>query len=674
MPICKNLPPKERGSGGEGDLTQYAAVRLFIARAQAAKADFTVTNATAPAVAEICYRLDGLPLAIELAAARSKLFAPEALLARLALRLRLLTGGARDLPARHQTIRGAIDWSYELLDAGEQALFARLGVFVGGCTLEAAEAVLRREGRGEGEASAISVLNPQSSVLDELAALADKSLLRQDEGADGEPRFVMLETIREYALERLEQSGEAEAVRRLHAAYYLGQARASVPKLRGAEQLAWLDRIEAEHDNLRAALAWSQTRREGAEIGLQLTGARGWFWFIRGYWTEGRAWLTDALTGTVEADRSSARAQALSSAGLLTFYLGDYATAQSMLEQSVMLWRELGDQQGLAYALQYLANVPGSLGDYALCRILLEESVALFRAVADDWGLTQSLSYLGNLTLAQGDYTSARRLLEESLAISRPQGYTWNSAVSLRILGDIARAQGDYAVARTTFEESLALCWATRDKSEAALAQLGLARVMWYQGAYEQAQVAYEDGLALCRELGDKEITALLLNSRGEMARYARDYVQAAAWYDQSLSLERELGNKARIANVLHNLGHVMLYQGDVPGAIKSFMESLTLQQERGDTRRIVQVLAGLGGLAGARGQPERATRLLGASAALFEHLDVHLERVDQFEFDRYVAAVRAQLDEAIFAAAWAAGRALTLEQAVAEALAGDNR
>ncbi|MFL5804867.1 MAG: ATP-binding protein [Roseiflexaceae bacterium] len=277
---------------------QYAAVRLFIERAQAARSDFAVTNASAPAVAEICYRLDGLPLAIELAAAHVKLFSPRALLARLDHRLALLTGGGRDRPARHQTIRGAIDWSYNLLDPAEQTLFARLGVFVGGCTLEAATAVCN------------ATNDLPMDVTEGVASLVDKSLLRLKASADGEPRFLMLETIREYALERLEAGGELGMLRQRHAAFFVTLAEAADPALSGLQQRAWLDRLETGHPNLRAAVAWSLTN-VGSDMGLRLAVALGQFWARRGYLSEGRSWVTDALTpagGTSRPDTAASRA------------------------------------------------------------------------------------------------------------------------------------------------------------------------------------------------------------------------------------------------------------------------------------------------------------------------------------------------------------------------------
>jgi predicted ATPase len=344
LPDRADLPPLDQ-------LSQYAAVALFRARALDTRPDFRLTNANATAVAEICARLDGLPLAIELAAARIKLFAPEGLLLRLGQRLQVLTGGPRDSPERQQTLRNTIDWSYKLLDESEQALFWRLGVFVGGCTLEAAEAVCRgwelRGGSWGSDATAPTAISqPATPILEGFKALVDKSLLRRMESSDSEPRFVMLETVREYVLERLEASGETDLLRQWHAGYFVALTEAAEPHIIGTDQAAWLNRLEAEHDNLRAALEWLLKHRE-VEAGLRLAGVLWIFWNVRGYRSEGRRWLEEALERS-EGATTAMRAKALNGAGGLAYSQGDYAQATALYEQSLALWQELGDLQGRA--------------------------------------------------------------------------------------------------------------------------------------------------------------------------------------------------------------------------------------------------------------------------------------------------------------------------------------
>jgi predicted ATPase/class 3 adenylate cyclase len=573
----------ERGPGGEGDLTQYDAVKLFIARAQAARAGFAVTNEDAPAIAEICYRLDGLPLAIELAAARIKFFPPEALLARLERRLHVLTGGPRDLPVRQQTLRNTIDWSYNLLDPGEQALFRRLGVFVGGCTLEAAEVVLRTEGRGLSDESAPSGLSPQPSVLDGLASLADKSLLRQEDGPDGEPRFTMLETVSEYATERLEESGEAEIIRRQHASYFLALAEAAELHRYTPTQGLWLLRLDADHDNMRAALAWSQTPAASADMGMRLAGALQWFWYIRRYKSEGRAWFERALQHSTSA-AAPARAKVLYGAGR---FQSDGGRASALIEQALALWRELGDKPGMADALLNLGRVARLQGDYERSGKLLQESLALCREQHIMWGVVWALISLGDVALDQGEPAQALEPLQEALALTQSLGDTYGNMWARCLLGRLAHLQGDLELAAMLLEESLA----------------------WLRN-----------------------------------------------WRSPSVS------------EILNDLGRVALDQGDASRAAALFGESLKLSWEPENEIGITLSLIGLAGVAGALGQPARAARLLGAAEVIRESSGRSLTPVERTVFDQYAATIRAQLDDATYAAMWAQGQKMTLEQAKAEA------
>jgi predicted ATPase/DNA-binding XRE family transcriptional regulator len=361
LPDLTSLPDVET-------LPQYGAVALFLQCARASTPDLQLTEANARAIAEICVRLDGLPLALELAAAWIKVLSPEALLPRLMRRLPMLEGGAQDLPARLQTMRNDIAWSYDLLKPGEQALFRRLAVFAGGCALEAAETVC--SGAPDGG----------PAVLDGLASLVDKHLVHQEEQADGEPRFRMLETIREYAWERLEASGEAEEVHRAHAAYFLELAEAVHPEVRVAELGMSLQRLEREQANLREALRWAQEAGEGA-LGLRLAGALWWIWYALGYLSEGREWLEGLLALEESGDGSSGatatRAKVLRLASMFAYQQGDHGRAVALAEQSVALYRELGDKQGLAGALAILAVRARHQGSHGRAAALLEESLVL---------------------------------------------------------------------------------------------------------------------------------------------------------------------------------------------------------------------------------------------------------------------------------------------------------
>src|SRR6266540_1225585 len=583
LPDRAALPPLDQ-------LSHYAAVALFIQRALDARSDFQVTNANAAAVAEICYQLDGLPLAIELAAARVKLFAPEALLARLSSRLALLTGGPRDLPERQQTIRSTIAWSYYLLNDDEQRLFQRLGVFVGGCTLEAASEVLSFELRVMNEeADQLKTQTSELKTLEGLAALVDKSLLRQSADGD-EPRFTMLETIREYALERLAEHGEADAIRQQHATYFLKFAEEydPWPRLHAPPQEHWLARLEAEHENLRAASGWFAEQGE-AECGVRLAGALVGFWADRFHWDEGRAWLEAALTrsGSVSV---VARAKAVLGTSFLAVRLSDFITARAYVEEGLALFRGLSDKAAIALALLVLGNIILSKGEYAMAHACAEECLALFQEVSDQWG----------------------------------------RALAFQLLGHIEAVQGDVA----------------------------------------QAAIYNEENLTFFRQIGDKRGIGENLIDKGGLAQLQGEWEQALACYGESLVIFRELGAKEMTAVVLHHLGGAVLHQGDALRAAACFAEGMTLNREVGSRSGIAMNLAEMAGVAAAQGQPERSARLFGAADALFDALGTTVELVDRREYDRNREIARAQLGDKAFAAVWAAGGALTLEQAIAEALA----
>ena len=461
------LPAPGQAQSAEAVL-RYAAPALFVQCAQAVAPDFVLSDAEAPAVAALCRRLDGLPLALELAAARLRLFTPGALLARLERRLPLLVDGPRDLPARQRTLRATLDWSHDLLDEGEQALFRRLAVFAGGCTVEAAEAVCGGGG---------------PPVAAGLEALLGQGLLHRWVGDDGEPRLGMLETIREYATERLAASGEAEATRDAHLAYFLALAEAAEPELLGPRAPAWLDRLEREHDNLRAALGWA-LERDAAEPALRLAGALAEFWWSHGHPSEGRRWLAAALDrdGTAPA---SARAKALHAAGWLATFQGDYPRATAALEQSLVLYQERGDERGIIRCLSTLGVVAQHQGDYERSQGLLEEALARARAVGDTIGMAIALNNLGYLAVEQGDGARAARLLEESVALSRRLGIQDVVLRSLQSLGVVVLEQGDPGRAGALLAESLQL---SRELGDAIGLIHGLEELAWVAAAQGRAE------------------------------------------------------------------------------------------------------------------------------------------------------------------------------------------
>jgi predicted ATPase/transcriptional regulator with XRE-family HTH domain/Tfp pilus assembly protein PilF len=602
-----------------------AAVRLFVERAQATDARFAVTAKNVAAIVALCHRLDGLPLAIELAAARVRLLSPQSMLARLEPQLQFLTGGAqwapRDAPARHQTMRSTLAWSYALLGGTEKTLLRRLAVFVGGCTLAAVEAVCNADGA-------------LPDVLEGVAALLDQSLLQQEPGADDEPRFVLLRVIREYALERLAESGEGEAIQRRHAHFFLALAEEAEPQLTGSEQQAWLERLAVEHDNLRAALAWYLAANE-SELGLRLASALWRFWDMRGYFSEGRGRLEEFLAKSAapKALPTALRARALDGAGVLAWSQGDYGAARTHHAAALAVEQALGNKQGIARSLNNLGRVAWNQGDYTAARALYEESLALRREVGDRRGIARSLNNLGNVTWHQGDYAAAQALYTESLVILRELGDKRNIAQALNNLGAVAFGLGDYAAARDLYAESL----------------------------------------VIRRELGEKRGIAASLNNLGNVALHLKDGA-ARALYEESLAIRRELGDKPGLALALNNLGNVALSQGDHAAARSLYQKSLAIRWESGAKQAITESLVGLAAVAGAQDGnlqgAQRAARLLAATEALLEAIGGNLEPAIHVIYDTNVAAVKLALAQERFAVAWAEGRAMTLEQVVAYALA----
>jgi non-specific serine/threonine protein kinase len=449
-PVPPLTAPPANDRSDLASLAANDAVALFAQRARAVSPDFVLTAANAAAVASICRRLDGLPLAIELAAARVKVLPAEALLARIEKRLPLLAGGARDQPARLRTMRDAIAWSYDLLDEDEQIVFRWLAVFAGGCTLEAAEYLA--EAPGDPGAGARPLASLPFLVV---ASLVDKSLLVRVEQAYGDSRLLMLETIREYGLERLVECAEAEAARAAHAAYFLALAEKAEPALIGPEQGAWLARVEAEHDNMRLALEWLRDRGE-VEGYLRLGGALAGFWEIRGHLSEGQRWLAGALARRGEAP-ASVTAKALRGAGMIAREQGDYAAAAALGEEALVLFRELGDTLGVARTAHLLGDTASDVGDYARAAAMLEEGLALFEALGDASSMANMLNDLGVVERRRRELDLAASLFEASLAKARGSGNELGIARTLSNLGHVAADQQDHPRAVALYRESLAL-------------------------------------------------------------------------------------------------------------------------------------------------------------------------------------------------------------------------
>ena len=617
LPLPLPAPPDPVRPPTPAALSRCEAVALFAQRAAAVRPDFALTGENAPAVAEVCRRLDGLPLAIELAAAQVKVLPPRALLARLSGRLAVLVGGPRDAPARQQTLRATLDWSHALLDGKERVLFRRLAVFAGGWTLDAAEAVCNcPDGSSPG-------------ALPGLGQLLDKSLLRQQEPPDGEPRFAMLETVREYALERLEQSGEAAAIRRRHAGHFLAMAERAAPALAGPGQRGWLERLEAEHDNLRAALGWSIAADDESAAALRLAGALGRFWEVRGHLTEGRRWLERALAvGAAAPPRRGRRRSARPG----RWPTSKATTTRRRAHSSSRAWRSSVRRATRG------ASPRASIGSGA-------------------WpGSTATATWRGRSTSGAwrcvGTVATARAPPRRSAtwAVSRPSGATARARAhpSKRVL-ELRRELGD------------------RGGIATSLSHLG--RLALDEGNRAAAGPLLEEALASFRELGDKGGAVMALWRLAELAEAQEDYSRAEALLEERLALLRDLGRTWEAAPEARHLGRTALRRGDLRRATALVCESLAILRERRDERGLAWGVATLAGVAAAAGRHARAARLLGAAAARIDVPGARDLPADRAAHDCALAATRAHLDDGAFAAAWASGQAMTLEQTVAYAL-----
>jgi predicted ATPase/DNA-binding CsgD family transcriptional regulator len=618
LPDLAHLPVSET-------LSHYASVALFQERAQAVKADFRVTPANARAIAEICVRLDGLPLALELAAARIKLLSPQALLGRLEHRLAILTGGGRDAPERQQTLRKTIEWSYDLLDAEEQRLFRCLCAFVGGCALEALESVYA------------ALYGTLFSVFDGIASLLDKSLLSLREQNSEEPRVMIMETIREYGLEMLAASGEMERVLQEHTVYYLRLAENAESELAGSQQALWSERLAGDYDNLRTALQWLLAQIEESEVtssiamapelALRLAATLSWFWWVRGYLTEGRNFLERALAISENVDASSLKAKVLFSTVHIAFVQGDYKQTVVLAESILVFCREIGDKRGIALALDPLGNVAWLQGNITAACAMKEESLTLYRELDDTGHIASSLFSLGLLESSRGEYARAQTLFEESLAIEKT---SQNKRGVAHVLSQLAQLFFvillDLETIRPLIEESLEL----------------------------SQEVGFKEGIAASHCL-----SAQLALSQGNLSA-------ATVLAKQGVALYKEIGHRHGVAKSLAVLGKIVAVEGDYEAAHMLLVQCLEITNELGETWVAAVYLMELGEIVAAQGQLVWAAQLWGASEMLREVTGIPIPRNLLADYKRSVSSVCSDLGEKKFTAAWTQGRSLTPEQALA--------
>ena len=584
------------------------ALRLFADRAGAVRPDFQVNAENSEHVIEICRRLDGMPLAIELAAARVKVLPVSEIASRLQDRFRLLTGGRRTALPRQQTLEAAVGWSYELLDAPERNLFIRLSVFAGGFTLSAAEVVCAGEG--------IEV----AAVLDLLSHLVDKSLVVAEES-----RYRLLETLRQYGKEKLAGSGEAEAVRDRHRNFFLALAEEAEPHLRGPEADEWLDRLEQEHDNLRAALEWSLESGQAEALQRHVV-ALSRFWEQNDYHTEGREWLEKALA---QESWTSSRLRAYALVGLVLFVrTHDYRRAEELAGEALELLREAEDAWGTAVALDALADAVWYRDDFARAAELAQESLALFRRLEDPCGIADSLIELARSKRDQGDARKAVGLLEEALQLA-------GSVPETRVINILMQ----------------------------------LAVVVWYEGDPQRATELLEEGLALSRKKQRKWEAGHVLRRLGEVTVSGGRHAEALSYLEESLPVFEEIGDQHCAALALTNMGLAWSRQGDRPRATEILREAFLRNQELGAKGAIAGSLAALAELAAADGDGVRAARLLGAADALRQSIGSPLPPPEAREYEYQVAAVRTELGPEAFSAAWEKGRTMNEEETASYAL-----
>lgn len=605
LPDLSHVPTVDEVAGA-------SSVQLFVERARAASPDFELTQANCAAVAAVCRRLDGLPLALELVAARVRVLSPTELLARLDQLLPLLVGGSRDLPERQQTMRAAINWSYELLDPAERALFRRLSVFVGGWVLDAAEAA-----PVWGEIAA-------EDVIELLSGLVEQSLVVAETGQEGATRYRMLEPIRQFAAQRLDEAGETGLVSDRHLDWSLALARRGAEGLRGAEQQHWLERLEQEHDNLRAALRWSEQDSSRANAGLQLATALWRFWSTRGHLTEGRRWLESALEAGVNVT-PGLRADALNAAGILARAQGDHERASALYDASLALRRELGDRRAVGMSLNNLGTVSLDRGEYEQAARLFEESLALFRETATDWEVAIALQNIGIVLGYRGEYARAAAQLEEALDLWRRLGETDSQARSLDALGEVWRKAGDI----------------------------------------ERATGLHEASLALRRELRDTRGSAITLRNLGVVARLRGDYPEARRLLDESLALNRQVGDKRGEALTTAALADLARAEGEGERALALYAEAISTQRRIGINEGLAECLLGMAAIVGAGGDALRGARLLGVSDALRERMGQAIAPVERVEYERVVSGIADALGAEAFEAARAEGRDLALDEAL---------
>lgn len=689
-------------------LAKYESVRLFVERAELIQPGFTLTSGNALSIAQICRRLDGIPLAIELAVARVKVMNVEQVASRLDDRFRLLTGGSRNALPRHQTLRALIDWSFDLLSDVERILFRRLSVFTGGWTLEAAEAICAGEG-----------IDPYD-VLDLLTQLVNKSLVIPDRDKDQETRYRMLETIRQYAREKLFEAGHGDHVRERHLDYFLQLVERAEPELRGPNQSLWLNRLEWEVDNIRGALEWAV--EDKSEIGMRIASALFWFWHIRSRKSEGIDWLERALNakpaeaaqGASSPSQVLIRGKALNVAGSLLVMHGNpqkgdqlsneslklhqelgpagrlgaahamwnlaqgashrenFEQAQKLSEDALVLFRELGDKFGMAQCLDNIGSHRMMKGEYAQARVIWEEDLSLRRQLSDRDGIGWVLTCLAELAFWQGDLEESMNLYREGQNAFRDVDNKWAISMTISGMGSIMLAQGDFDRATQLYEDALAFGRDMGDLNAIAGRRYDLARVAWSRGDYETAARLYEETLAFVRrDLDNKGAIAGTLFELGEVAWAQGNLALATQHYEEAIAIAREIEAQFTVAAATNGLGRVAFARGEYEKAYRLHQKALSQLRTTGNRWNTAFTIGALATVAIARQNMEWAVRLLGTTEVFYRQIRFLISPRERENHDRNIEITRNALGEETFLQLWEEGQAMSFEQMLNYALEG---
>jgi predicted ATPase len=646
--------PDSKAPHATESVGEYEAVDLFVQRARAVKPDFTLSHENEAAIIEICARLDGLPLAIELAAARVKLFSPHAIKKRLAKKFDLLRGGARDLPQRQQTLRSTITWSYDLLSDDEKRLLRRITIFQGGCTLEATDAVCNSE-------------KDLGFVVEEgLASLLDKNLLRKEDQPDLEPRFHMFETVRDFAREELDTCGEAENLQRVHRDFYLRFAEEAQVYLTGPHQKMWFDSLEQEHDNLRVAIDWSISMEPDVESAMRFGKALYRFWLVRGFLNEGRARLAEIIKMTEGCKQREPLAIVLSHAGTLAQNQGAYASARSYFSESLAIWRKLNNKKGIASLLNSLGWLAWRLGDYEEACALSLEGLDLYQSFRDKSGIATSLTNLGVVALHQGQLREAHSFYSDSLNLRQEAKDRRGIAFSLTSLGWVESKSGMLDQAGRHLQEALGLFEELGDKQLYAFALNIFGDLLHDQCEFSKSLTLMEEkGIAIESELGSKYGLSFSLRVMADNLLALGDLGKAAKLHEESLALRQATKDKWCIAQSLHRLGIVAIRQEEHELAITRLTKSLFLRSEMEDKIGTVECFEGFAIFACNQNSYMLAAELLGAAEAVRDAIGAPRPPCLRNEFDKIQSALNETLGEKTFEAVKVKARNRTIEEAI---------